>query len=202
MYAVNWIHLKKKLRNLPNDKLEWIVSEVDNMLAPLPSLQQNITATEVVARMEAATVHMVAPLTPDAEFTMNQEQEKETTMYNLDTQQLEYFVNRLRALRDDFKTALKRQFGLLDDAEPVTAAEIVARITAGKYSIDEDRSRYSGSRFAAFIWRDPSIKTDEAGFKTAYATLESAYNLAKDAVYTAPANGAQSVAGFAAWKLA
>lgn len=144
--------------------------------------------------------HAIVQMDSSVEFgmsTVQQEQETENTMYNLDQLQLEHFTHRLSRIKSEKHSELKRKFGLVDDDEPRTAEEIVARITAGKFIVlPEGANSYSGSRFARFQWRDPSLKEDRAGYEAADKDLDAAYALAKDAVFTAPADAAKVVQAF------
>lgn len=143
--------------------------------------------------------HVIVQMDSSVEFgmsTVQQEQETENTMYNLDQLQLEHFSARLRHIKSEKHGELKRKFGLVDDESPRTPEEIVARITAGKFIILPEATYDSGSRFARFQWRDPSLKEDRAGYEAADKDLDAAYDLAKDAVFTAPADAAKVVQAF------
>jgi hypothetical protein len=92
-----------------------------------------------------------------------------------------------RSLRDALYTAYrakvqatKVQFGMIDDDRPGTATEIVARIQAGKFVLDSkyaDCDVYSPLEY--ITWRDPSIKEDKAGYKTARDALDAAHDALK-----------------------
>jgi len=152
------------------------------------------TLTEVVTE---TTVSEVVP----EDSSESQQEEKEHTM-TLDLQQMDFFRDALRSEKRTKLDSLERTFGQTDDEAPHTAEEIAARITAGKFILRDKSYRSYGSRLDRFIWRDPAVKQDDAGFNAAVAKLKEAYKLAKFAIMTAPADGAKAVTDFAALSFA
>lgn len=77
--------------------------------------------------------------------------------------------------------ALRKTYGLDEDESPKTPKEYVKRIQDGKFVltkcaelIEEDDyfDSYVINRY--ITWRDPAVKEDKAGFKTALALVEAA----------------------------
>lgn len=117
--------------------------------------------------------------------------------------QREFARDRIRSIRSEKLLDLQKQFGLLDDDAPETAAEFVARIAAGKYTIDKekmDRKDYSPSRYIR--WRDPSVIEDKAGYAAAEKKLDEAYAEAKDTVVLSEISALKdAIDKFKAWSL-
>lgn len=165
-----------------------------------------------LAPLEVKEAHTFVQMDSSVEYRMStvqqeksslsSDQETENTMYNLDQLQLEHFTHRLSRIKSEKHSELKRKFGLEDDDAPRSAEEIVARITAGKFIIlPKELDQYTSSRFARFQWRDPSVKEDRVGYEAADKDLDAAYALAKDAVFTAPADAAKVVQAFESAKV-
>lgn len=117
--------------------------------------------------------------------------------------QREYVRDRLRTIKYSKRDALTKQFGLVDDEAPKTAAEFAKRIADGKYTIDKekmDKVTYDPSRYIR--WRDPSVVEDKAGFTAADSQLTAAYTKAKDAAVLSPiADAKAALDAFEAWTL-
>lgn len=122
---------------------------------------------------------------------LKKEEKKGSAMYDLDfceedtmdmtklTHLSARMSNTFHAKRDE----LRKTYGLVDDDTPATAKELIARITAGKYVVPEDRLNavvYEPTRH--FTWRDPSVKKDEEGFKVAIEKLQKARTAAEDII--------------------
>jgi len=79
------------------------------------------------------------------------------------------------------KAALKVKFGLIDDEAPASFEDFLARIQAGKYTIDDKDAKKKTWNPTAYIrWRDPSVKEDQEGYDAAKATLKAAYDKAEE----------------------
>jgi len=98
----------------------------------------------------------------------------------------------LRSRLDDAKEAkrepTKRAFGMADDEAPRTANELIERIKAGKYTIDEDRGDskcYGATHY--LNWRDPSVKKDEKGYSEAWQKVRDAKDAAEVIIMTGDA---------------
>ena len=79
------------------------------------------------------------------------------------------------ALYDAFRVkvaAAKKKFGMTSDEYPETMTDFIARIVAGKFTIDE---KYEDAfPHANYItWKDPSVVVDKAGYKAARAQLDA-----------------------------
>lgn len=101
------------------------------------------------------------------------------------------------------KSELKKQFGLIDDEAPETAADFIQRITDGKYMIPKeklDKKTYGPERYIR--WRSPDMIEDTAGYNDAKAKLETAYADAKDKIALGSASDLLStLESFKAWSL-
>lgn len=116
---------------------------------------------------------------------------------SLESDQRSHVRARLRDLKYDHVTALKKQFGLVDDDAPRTPAELIERITSGNYTIDEEHLDYkswgAGGAAEYIRWRNPNVIEDKAGFKAAEKKLDDAYQSAKDAAILSPVADLQKV---------
>lgn len=138
-----------------------------------------------------------AAVDPCRELTLTEarkklkEEKKGSDMYDLDfcedetmdMTKLNHLSNRMSTAFSTKKQELAKKFGLMDDDPPMTAKDLIARITAGKYVVAEDKmtvSAYEPTRF--FTWRDPSVKKDEEGFKAAEVALRKARTAAEDII--------------------
>lgn len=78
------------------------------------------------------------------------------------------------------KTALKRQFGLLNDDAPDTITDLLKRIADGKFSVPEKYQDSGIYNFFNFVeWRDPAVVQDRDGYKAARAELISEFEKLK-----------------------
>lgn len=98
------------------------------------------------------------------------------------------------------KTALKRKFGLIDDVEPLTVADVVKRIQDGLFVIPEKyKDTKTCGNIAYLRWRDPKVVEDKDGFEAAKLPLKKAYNDAERAIrILAPADGLKALQDFEA----
>ena len=114
-----------------------------------------------------------------------------------------YLTDRLYTIEFQHKDALRKQFGLIDDEAPRTAADFVKRIADGKYTIDKekmDKDSYDPARYIR--WRDPSLVEDKPGYEAAKLKLADAYRTAKDAAILSPiAEAKAAMDTFKAWSL-
>ena len=132
---------------------------------------------------------------------MQKQEETENNMYAtstqialtseeaMETRQQKYLLNRLDIAYDKMKQAASRQFGLTDDERPMTAAEMIARIIAGKYVLDDSTKDYrTYNNTADYItWRDPAIKKDQLGFDAAKTKLQTLVTATRDSIMVKPA---------------
>lgn len=120
-----------------------------------------------------------------------EEEKKGSDMYDLDfceedtmdMTKLNHLSTRMSNAFYTKKEALRKAYGLVDDDMPNTAKDLIARITAGKYVVPEDRmNELAYSPLTFFTWRDPSVKKDEEGFKVAAENLRKARTAAEDII--------------------
>jgi len=133
-------------------------------------------------------------------------QKKETKMYvdndkHIESSKINYLSNRVETIWYQKHDALRKQFGFQDDAAPVTAQEIVDRITAGKFVLkadSKDKRNYDSVRYIQ--WRDPTVKEDQAGFDAAMKLFEKAVQDTRDIVaIDTPINALAAVKALEAW---
>lgn len=94
-------------------------------------------------------------------------------------EKIRFLTSQLYDAYADAKLALQRKFGLEDDASPETNDEVVARITAGLFVINEkykDKKGYASLSY--FRWRDPKAVEDKVGYEAAKAPLKAAFRAA------------------------
>lgn len=91
-----------------------------------------------------------------------------------------YLSNRIENIFDVKKRELQKQFGLVDDSEPISPQDMVDRIKTGKYIIEEKKKYYGWSD--GLRWRDPSRKEDQAGFDAANSAMQIAFRDALDTI--------------------
>lgn len=89
----------------------------------------------------------------------------------------DHLIERLSDATEKKLTAAQRKFGMIDDERPRTPQSFVDRILGGKFFITEDRkNQYTYDPTDYIIWRDPSVKKDEAGFGEARTAINEASN--------------------------
>lgn len=181
-------------KKLTDEQQKWIVKRMKNylyakdILAPLKG-----EAVKVYGELERTVlVGLPQPTQQEKEDTMCYETNK-----TLDQTQLSYFKDRLASVRYEKDEALLRQFGMSADPTPATPEELIERIEAGKFVLRD--SKYGFNLLDRFSWRDPSVKKDQLGYDAASAALQAEYITLKDAIVTAPADGAKQVAALQAW---
>ncbi len=110
--------------------------------------------------------------------------------------------DRVSQIGCDLFDPLARQFGVKDDKSPRTFADVLARLTSGKFTIPEEKkNRESYDPLNWVEWRDPSIKKDEAGFKLAEAALETAKVQTLDSINVLdPEKGLSAIQALQSWK--
>jgi hypothetical protein len=122
------------------------------------------------------------------------------TLAPIDGQQKAYLLNRVRSIRADKESMLLTRYNIVDDPAPVSAEELVERITQGKYIITpKDPRRYDYSPFDRITWRDPAKVKDEAGHLKALEVLQAMKTKVKDAIWIGtPEDGLKAVQEFEA----
>lgn len=140
-------------------------------------------------------------------FKMKQE-EKENTMSHLDhmesyeltpdERKASFLENELERFDSKKTIELRQKFGLEDDDRPRTPTELIDRIKAGLYVLNEDRKDYRTNWPLDYIsWRDPSKQKDQKGYAAAYDKLQA---LLKDTqraiVIQTPAEGLIALKAF------
>ena len=123
-----------------------------------------------------------------------------------DASKRQYLENRLDRVQWSKLEDLCKMFGLTDDAEPETYAEMKARLLAGKFTLPKDHDDddvycdeyHSVSRLR---WRDPAKFADKKGKAEAEIQMYDAFRVAKDTIRIgAPADGLKALNEFEAWQ--
>ena len=125
-----------------------------------------------------------------------------TTSDTIERDQRRFLERRLSVLFYEHKAALKRQFGLADDAAPEKLIDILARIKDGKYVLPEKYAdAYSYNLMSYIRWRDPSLKEDKEGYDAAKKVLQADYDTAEEAAKLLPITDAtKAMQDFKNWK--
>ena len=122
----------------------------------------------------------------------------------VENRRLTHAQNRVSSIFYQKNGELRKMFHMDPDDRPTTGKELVERITAGKYSLknEEDlKNNFVWSILDYITWRDPAVKMDEEGYKTAKAELEASYNVASDAATLGDAAAAlAAINTFLSWK--
>jgi hypothetical protein len=109
---------------------------------------------------------------------------------SIEAGQREFVRDTLRKAHEAKKDQFRKDFGLVDDDEPRTPADLVKRITDGQYTIDAkhvDEKTWGCQSAVGYIrWRDPKIVEDKAGYEAAKTQLAEAYETAKTAAMLRP----------------
>jgi len=113
-----------------------------------------------------------------------------------------YLEGRINSIASEKIIALSNQFGINDDPDPRTPAELVARITAGKYILPDPAKRKAYNALDGIRWRDPSVKEDMDGYNAAISALKVQKIAAKDIIMVKdPAtDGLAALQAFEAWQ--
>lgn len=98
-------------------------------------------------------------------------------------------LRRLRTAYHEKIAEARKTFFMVDDNPPKDGAELIARITAGKFIFDKDAETawmksqgYVYSSFQFITWRDPATPANEAGFEAFVPKLDAAFENANDEV--------------------
>lgn len=164
----------------------------------VPNSLGSCTCTEKVCAPCAA------PLPPKG--WAGKQEEKDTTMMYLnnsplDIQQKAYLADRLNKASHKKEDDLCHAFNLVDDDAPESIAELVDRITKGRFVADDEtlkRKVYHGELLHSMTWRDPAAKRDQDGYDAAYKAMQAAKTAATDAIMVKDADaGLAAVTDFA-----
>lgn len=120
----------------------------------------------------------------------NKEQKETDMRYdyvstNTEQAQRSYALSRLEEIRQSKNNDLRKQFGLNDDEAPLSLNELLARFNSGKWTFPEDKKDKQYGTYTIFDiirWRDPAVKEDDAGYKTAGEKLGESYQKGRDAI--------------------
>lgn len=182
----------------------------------------NLYAQKMMLEMIANHTHSFAPCQeapvsatklPWKKKIDKQEKEQDMSSYasvtniaadTTEKDQRRYLEKRLYDISYEIKTGLKKQFGLIDDAAPLTAEDFIARIKDGKYTVDAEdlkRETWSATSAAGYIrWRDPSVVEDKDGYKAAKAAMEAEVTKVTDIIkIKTPADGLAALQAFEGW---
>lgn len=98
-----------------------------------------------------------------------------------------YLIDRLYSASELKRSQLRRQFGLIDDEDPKSFSDALARLNAGKYVIaDDKKDKFTYSPLGYVRWRDPELKADEKGFIAADTKLNELRKTAEDTIRILP----------------
>ena len=197
------MYSEQKLRESFNTVKDAIITYECNTLAPcIPAEAQQCTAE---------------PAFKNGAVVSPNKKKKDTNMSRIYDEDLDAFVEvtpisdtylsrswldqRVDGIARKIDVKLERQFGVRDDEPPKTFADVLARLTSGKYVIeDSKKNRESYDSLNYVQWRDPSIKRDDVGYKLAAEALRSAKTLVLDAVKVLdPKDALAPVQAFEKW---
>jgi len=113
-----------------------------------------------------------------------------------------YLESRIYNTASQKVSAFATQFGINDDPDPRTPAELVERITAGKYILPDATKRKAYSALDGIRWRDPAVKEDTDGYKAAVKAMKVQQQIAEDIIKLKdPAtDGLAALQAFEAWQ--
>lgn len=115
--------------------------------------------------------------------------------------QRDYLASELRTVSATKRIDAEKTFGLRDDDRPNTFTQLLARITSGKYTIDDkykDRNTY-GCPTEYIRWRDPAVKEDQAGYDAFVKAVQVAATATERTIKIAePAAGLDALIAFEA----
>jgi hypothetical protein len=179
--------MKEKIRKDPYNKRVWVSGlsneEYEYAVNCVKDYREIYAMEHSVSQLDMDP----PPMTCDdciADFSGPQEEETETTMYSeanitlnektMEIRQQEFLLRDLSDSTEMKKADLKKQFGLTQDDRPRTAQELIDRIASGKFTLPDDLKEVRAYNPVEYIvWRDPSIKKDEAGYNALKPKLES-----------------------------
>lgn len=173
-------------------------------IAPRPGVPYSMTIPTTYSLGPCATTTCCAVPTVACNAPCRKE-EKDTTMYlnnsPIDIQQKQYLTERLAREYREKNDTLRHDFNLVDDDAPSTPAEMIERITKGRFEVSKDildAEMYDGALYHAFSWRDPAAKKDQAGYDAAYKAMSDAKTAATDTIIVKDAEaGLAAVTEFA-----
>jgi hypothetical protein len=133
-----------------------------------------------------------------------EEEKKEKNMNDFDQTEAgvaKYHLKRtISRYADAVIDGYRAQYNLDDEKTPDTAADLVARITAGKYvfTSEEDSKRHTWGNPIGYIqWRDPAKVKDEAGYEKAVKALKKDLGSALNQIIVlTPAQGLDALNAF------
>lgn len=108
---------------------------------------------------------------------------KDIEMSNTIDDERSYLRNRIYDISDTKFAALDKKYGFREELPPKTVDEMQNRLKEGKYTV---HSNYTNGRQPVLLWKDPSIKEDEEGFKKAKDTFDIERQKALDIVNILP----------------
>lgn len=126
---------------------------------------------------------------PKGETPMHVSQNVALTESTDKTRRMNYFTERLYAIRDEKTRELRKAFGLDRNTTPRSFEEFVERIKKGEFTFDKETAKnyndeYVGEYAHHFIkWLDPKIEPDKKGYGKAQEALEAAYAEALDLIW-------------------
>lgn len=105
---------------------------------------------------------------------------------NLEAAQKSYLGDRAYTVYREKLTEMKKPFGLVNDEQPRTLKEFLARITEGKFAYDKDdfEKRQYGPEALLYLieWRDPAVKKDKEGYDAAVAKMLKELTKVRDVI--------------------
>lgn len=120
---------------------------------------------------------------------------------NTETQDQRYYLARqLSSVGYAKDVELMKSFGLTDDPTPCKGSDLIARITAGKYILRDEKSvKWAESALDYFEWRDPAIVKDQDGYEAAQKVMKkSKLDTERTIRIAAPADGLSALKAFEA----
>jgi hypothetical protein len=119
-----------------------------------------------------------------------------------ESKQRSYLSRRLNDLEHSKQQEAMKTFGLVDDDAPVNVKELIERILAKQYVLDEkkvtNRGYYNLQR--GLRWRNPDLKEDQAGYDAFWSEFTKKQTATQDAIsILPPADGLKALQEFEAW---
>lgn len=149
----------KGLSPRSRQSLRRIIREMNKLgNTPTPAAGCIMTTTGWSTPAVPQTAHYVGePQEKKMELALNTEVGSEATKRN-------HLSMRAYSIFYDKEAKMERKYGLRDDRSPQNAEELIQRIKDGKFIIREDKDRQYYCPIDQILWRDPSIKKDQAGY--------------------------------------